>query len=397
MLIYIIAVAVIFFVIIGAILMAKGAAQLDKTVQMNKVNIENQGAQYNLALTGGYQIPINEDIDTQMKKARKLAAKKAAALPRGGNMGIGRLGEAKELKTAWMGVDQDPMTAVRIAAYHGWDGLQTGAVMSAPAAAAPAAPAQAPDGKIELVPGKDYPVIEITEDMAPADVRKARVANAKAKSAAMKAAKAAGAGAATVTAAQTPAAAAAPTAAVSIPEPVLIEITDDMAPDEVRKARIANAKAQSAYKKALKAAGAGTQAVSTASAPAPAASPTMPATAVAIPEPELIEITDDMAPDDIRKARIVNAKAQSAYKKALKAAGVAPVAVPAPEPAPAAEVVEPAAAPAANLPPAPDLIEITEEMAAEDMRAARIANAKAMSAYKKGLKAAGIDPKSVKV
>ncbi len=53
-----------------------------------------------------------------------------------------------------------------------------------------AAPAAA--GPVELVPGKDYPVIEITDDMSPDEMRKARIANSKAKSAAMKAAKAAG-------------------------------------------------------------------------------------------------------------------------------------------------------------------------------------------------------------
>jgi hypothetical protein len=36
-------------------------------------------------------------------------------------------------------------------------------------------------------------------------------------------------------------------------------------------------------------------------------------------------------------------------------------------------------------------------MAPEDVRAARIANSKASSAYKKALKAAGIDPASVEI
>ena len=43
-----------------------------------------------------------------------------------------------------------------------------------------------------------------------------------------------------------------------------------------------------------------------------------------IPKPDYIEITDDMDPADIRKARIANAKAKSAYNKALKAAGIDP-------------------------------------------------------------------------
>jgi hypothetical protein len=42
------------------------------------------------------------------------------------------------------------------------------------------------------------------------------------------------------------------------------------------------------------------------------------------PPPELIQITDDMEPTAIRQARIANSKAKSAYKKALKAAGIDP-------------------------------------------------------------------------
>jgi hypothetical protein len=44
-------------------------------------------------------------------------------------------------------------------------------------------------------------------------------------------------------------------AALGITPPDLIEITDDMSPDAVRQARIANSKAKSVFNKALKAAG----------------------------------------------------------------------------------------------------------------------------------------------
>jgi hypothetical protein len=40
--------------------------------------------------------------------------------------------------------------------------------------------------------------------------------------------------------------------------------------------------------------------------------------------PEYMEISDDLSPEDIRKARIQNAKARSAYVKQLKAAGIDP-------------------------------------------------------------------------
>ena len=184
---------------------------------------------------------------------------------------------------------------------------------------------------------------------------------------------------------------------ITVPEPDYIEMTDDMSPDELRKARIANAKAKSAYNKALKEAQAAAPAVAVApqaqAVPAAAAPPP-----VSVPEPNYIEMTDDMSPDELRKARIANAKAKSAYNKALKEAGVTAVAAqPAPtQPVPVAETAPPvqAAPPAAvSAVPEPDLIEMTDDMSPDEKRQARIANAKAKSAYKKALKDAGIDPR----
>ena len=60
-------------------------------------------------------------------------------------------------------------------------------------------------------------------------------------------------------------------------------------------------------------------------APAPA-SPA-PAAAAGIPAPKLVEITDSMSPAAVRRARVENAKAMSAYNKALKAAGIDPATV----------------------------------------------------------------------
>ncbi len=322
--IFIIAVVVIILIVAVALLLAKGTASFDNAVQKNQNVIDSQvksGNGYNTAVTMGYEISTNAHPDDQIREARKLAAKQAAALPRGGNMGIGRLGAANELKTAWKGVANDPVTAVKIATHHGWEGVRTGAVIAKPAAAPTAAPTAA--APVELVPGKDYPVIEITDDMDPAEIRKARIANAKAKSAAKKAAKAAGV---TAVAPATTAPAAAP--AATVPEPTLIEITDDMAPDDKRKARIANSKAKSAYKKALKAAGIDPNAPTAA---APAAAPeavAAPAADANMPSPPvLIELTDDMDPAAKRSARIANSKAKSAYNKALKAAGIDPKSV----------------------------------------------------------------------
>ncbi|MGB1253991.1 MAG: hypothetical protein ACPG8W_25505, partial [Candidatus Promineifilaceae bacterium] len=64
--------------------------------------------------------------------------------------------------------------------------------------------------------------------------------------------------------------------------------------------------------------------------------------------------------------------------------------------APVAAAPAPAAAPSADLPPKPDLIEITADMDSGEKKAAKLANIKAKSAYKKQLKAMGIDPKTAK-
>lgn len=395
--------------------------RVDTTVSNTKADIVAEERAYNPAVTLGHEIKLEADYPTQMKEARLEAARSAAALPRGANFGIGSLGNVL-VATAGQGLADDPVTAVRIAHFHGWDGARSGnpsvnapvATATAPAAAAAAAT------EVELVPGRDYEVIAITDDMAPEDVRKARVANAKAKSAAMKAAKTAQTQSAPVAGAPVVAAAAAAATpvAVHIEAPKLIEITDSMAPEDIRKARVANAKAQSAYNKALKAAGSlpGVAAVEVPATAEPVAQavPT-PVSPVGIKPPELIVITDEMAPEDVRKARVANAKAQSAYNKALKAAGIDPSAASVQAGAGGVPVqAAPAAAPVAEAPPAtpavsadgptpelmgiprPQLTEITDDMAPEAVRRARVENAKAQAAYNKALKAAGIDPASVK-
>jgi hypothetical protein len=343
--IFLIAVGVILLPILIGGLLAWGSSGFSTAVDVTNEEVENKGKGYNPAVTFGLEVKVDADPDEMLKAARLEAARKAASLPRGANMRIGRKGHVN-LHTAGEALDEDPLTAVRIAMFHGWDGARTGAVeaVAAPAAAV----AAAPTGKIKLIPGKDYKVIELTDSMSPDEKRKARIANSKAKSAAMKAAKAAGVPAAAPVAAGAAVAAAAPVAqSVNIEPPQIIELTDGMSPDEKRKARIANSKAKSAFNKALKAAGVnpkevkivdgkvvlpGGAAVATA-APAPvaaaAATPAAaPAAAVSsIPKPELVEITDDMPPDEKRKARIANSKAKSAYNKALKAAGIDPKSV----------------------------------------------------------------------
>ena len=349
--IFLIAVGVILVPILLGGLLAWGGSRFSTVVEQTKEEVEAKDKGYNPGVTFGHEVKVDANPAEMLKEARLEAARRAASLPRGANMRIGRKGHVN-LRTAGDALDEDPLTAVRIALHHGWDGARTGAVtaVAAPAAAATGG-AAAPAGKITLVPGKDYDYIEITDSMSPDEKRKARIANSKAKSAAMKAAKAAGVPA-TAPVDSGPPAASAPAAApaaqsVNIEPPQLIEMTDNMSPDEKRKARIANSKAKSAFNKALKAAGVDPKTVEivdgkvvlpggapvAAAAPAPAAveapaaaAPAADSVAAAtnIPKPDLVEITDDMSPDEKRKARIANSKAKSAYNKALKAAGIDP-------------------------------------------------------------------------
>lgn len=336
MLIFLIAVGIVILIIVVGAFFAGLFMRADTLVAETQKRVETTSKGYRPATTLGFAINLDASPEEQVQEARLLAAKKAAAMPRGANMGIGRLGQAT-LQTAYAGVKEDPMTAAKVALHHGWDGVRTGPLV-ATAVAAPTAAAPAAGGKVELVPGKDYPVIAITDDMSDAEKRKARIENAKAKSKATKAAKETAKGGAvletpTAAVSTAPAAAVAPAAAAGIPEPTYIEITDDMSPDEVRKARIQNSKERSKYNKALKAAGVDSQAeAAVAVAVAPAAPTAQPATAspdaaADIPKPDYIDITDNMSPDEVRKARIQNAKERSKYNKALKAAGIDPQSV----------------------------------------------------------------------
>ncbi len=420
-------VVVIFLVLLTGMLLAFVFSRLDRTVTATRAGMVAEERAYNPGLTLGHKIKAGADYDEQLQQARTAAAKTAAATPRGANNRIGRLGEST-LNTAGKSAKDDPMTAVRIARFHGWDGARTGI----PAGGAPvgvAAPVMA-GGAVTAVAAAPVGIappklIAITPDMAPEDVRKARIANSKAEAAYNKALKAAASGAPVAVAVAVPAGPgvapeAAPSAAVGIAPPKLIEITPGMAPEDVRKARVANAKAEAVYNKALKAAGGvpGVAAAQSAAVAAPAAAvqpaaalPAMPV-ATGIAPPNLIAITDNMPPEEVRHARVANAKAESAYNKALKAAGIDPAAVKAGgAPVAAAPVVAeaPAAAPAPVAAPVaaagpvipagiapPNLIAITDAMSPEEIRRARVENAKASAAYNKALKAAGIDPASLK-
>lgn len=341
-------VIVIFLVLLAGMLLAFLFSRLDRTVTSTRNGMLAEERAYTPGITMGHRIKVESNYEEQLKQARVEAAKVAAATPRGANNRIGRAGQST-LATAGRSVASDPQTAVRIARFHGWDGARTGI----PAGGAPIA------------------------GTAPAVV----------------------AAAPAVVAAAPAAVALAP----AIAPPTLIAITPDMSSEDVRKARIANSKAEAAYNKALKAAASGAPVVTAGSASpvaqaAPAATVAAPVSS-GIEPPKLIEITADMAPEDIRKARVANAKAEAAYNKALKAAGVAPgaaqpVAMPSAASQPAPALV--AAAPIATGIQPPQLIEITDNMPPEEVRRARVANAKAESAYNKALKAAGIDPAAVK-
>jgi hypothetical protein len=313
---------------------------LSRAVTVAYAEVDQEKKKYRPATTLGYRISPTDDPNAQFKQAREEAAKRAAALPRGGNMGVGHGGT---LQTASKDLKQDPISAYKIAQTQGWTGLGEMDKYQTDAASAPtAAPTAAgPRVKRKLVPGTDYPVVAIPDGMDPAERRQARIANAKAKSAAMKALKASGADTVAgpvATGAPVAARTAAPkvtAASVGVAEPQLIANSDDMDPTELRKARIANSKAMATYKKALKAAGVTLDDEQDEAAPAPAAEAAPVAVAAppagasaadlaGIPKPDLIEITDGMDPNDVRKARIANSKTASAYKKALKEAGIDP-------------------------------------------------------------------------
>jgi hypothetical protein len=341
--------------ILSGIIIAVIFARLSTVVATVEAEAGAQPAQeratLNPSLTLGHPIHVDAHVSEQLVEARLLAAQRAALMPRGANMRIGGRG-VENVHTAREGVENDPITAVKIAAIHGWQmlhvedpWLQPETSPATQQATSAVAAAKSPD---ELVPGKDYPFIEVTDSMSADEIRKARIANAKAKSAAVKALKEAGemapAGemaraADDAPAAATPAAASGPVEPVAGRDYEEIEITGAMAPEEVRKARIANAKAKAAAAKRLKEQG-GTAAPAAAptveaaappaeqAAPAPvAASPAVPAN---ITPPTYLEITDGMPPDEVRKARIANAKAKSAYQKALKEAGIDPATIESP-------------------------------------------------------------------
>lgn len=334
MLVFVVGVVVVMLPILLALVMGKVLVGLDSAVTQTKSAIENKDKGYNSNVTFGHRIKVQADSNAQMKEARLTAAKQAAATPRGANMRIGRAGQS-DLKTASKGLNQDAQTAVKIATYHGWDGAKSGIPSGGVPVAAPVAAVKTvavPVAKKTLVAGSDYVVIPLADGMSPEEKRKAIIANAKAKSAAHKTAKAAGETAGVVETVVTAAAPAAtpiaqPVAAAALPEPEYINITDNMSPDEVRKARIENSKRKSAYQKALKAAGVSldvapvAEAVVAVSAPVATAAVVAETAVSALPEPEYIEITDSMSPDEVRRARIENSKRKSAYQKALKAAG----------------------------------------------------------------------------
>lgn len=333
---------VIGFILFGMVLFtglfALLVSRLDAAVAQNTIDVEAGKKRYKPKTTLGFNIAQDGDKTVQFRDARQEAAKRAAGLGRGANMRIGRQG-AEHGKTTSDELIIDPVSAFKIAEVQGWKDIGEFAKAQSSAIGAGAAPVAAvATGKVvkrKLVAGKDYEVIEITDSMSGAEKRSARASNGKAKYAAYKALKESGADmvmeaapAAVVAPVAAAPSAADAAAAAGIEEPVYQEITDDMDPAAKRAARIANSKAKSAYKKALKAAGISASAAPAPTAPPPAAAAAPPAEEPAgladIPKPDLVELTDDMDPSEKRAARIANSKAKSAYKKALKEAGIDP-------------------------------------------------------------------------
>ena len=122
---FIIASVIVFLTFIFGALAAWAFKGWDKAVVKTKENIEIQDRAYNPALTLGYSIDSQAEAQEQIKEARKVSAKQAAALPRGANMHIGYK-EDPTLVSASKGLEQDPWTASKIAQFHGWDGAKAG-------------------------------------------------------------------------------------------------------------------------------------------------------------------------------------------------------------------------------------------------------------------------------
>lgn len=291
--VFVIAVAAIMLPVLFGLGIGAALTRFDRVVDETKEEIENKDKGYNPDLTLGYKIKTTKAIEEQVKEARKLAAKMAAAQPRGANMRIGNVYNPT-LKTAWEGVEQDPLTAAKIAEYHGWEGVRTGATLEE-GAADPASTA-APVLRIKVYPGKDYEAIPITDSMSLDEKRKARIANAKAKWVAYQKAKEEG-------------------------RYTVIESTPDAGAAQPSGQPTAEAVAEKPMEPS-------DTAVAPGAAPSPAATASAAVDSVGdiggIPRPKLIEITDDMDAEAKKSARIANSKAKSAYKKALKAAGIDP-------------------------------------------------------------------------
>ena len=88
--------------------------------------------------TAGFAINLQGDSEEQLRQARLLAAKAGGCLPRGGNLGIGRLDttDAREnKKTASKGA-ADPHHCRQDRKTHTWQGLQPDRPAATPTAAA---------------------------------------------------------------------------------------------------------------------------------------------------------------------------------------------------------------------------------------------------------------------
>ncbi len=111
-------VTVVFLVLLVGLLLGFLFSRADHAVTATRTAMERKEKAYSPGVTMGHKIKVQADYEEQLQEARQVAAKRAAALPRGANNRIGRAGEST-LATASKGLHEDPMTAVRIARHHG--------------------------------------------------------------------------------------------------------------------------------------------------------------------------------------------------------------------------------------------------------------------------------------
>ena len=104
--IFLIAVGVILLPLLLGGLIAWGSSRFESVVDKTREEVENKDKGYNPTVTFGHEVQVDASPEEMLKQARLEAARKAASMPRGANMRIGRKGQSN-LRTAGSALDED--------------------------------------------------------------------------------------------------------------------------------------------------------------------------------------------------------------------------------------------------------------------------------------------------